>query len=517
MYDLLTEPVFPVEGASAPALSLPGVLANLSAGREITFNGLAAYQRQAWFCFLVQLGALALTGAERATPPEDEPGWRDLLAALAGDGADTAFTLVVEDRTRPAFLQPPIRSSDAWSKFRGPITEPDSIDILVLAKNHDVKMQRGTDAAPHHWVYALLNLQTLQGFLGRGNYGVARMNGGFSSRVFTDRVDGPGWAVRFRRDLSLLIRTRAAILKRYEDYYQEHGGIGLVWLEPWDAEHSITLKQLDPYFIEICRRVRLVAVDGKTGAMTRPSESARIEAAETKGVLGDPWAPLDTKKETALTIGAGGFDYRRIVQILTDAVGLPPSLRVSSGHPDGELDLQFSVLVRGQGRTDGLHTRSIPVPRNIADRLADPEFNEQAKYLSAQMLDDVGKFAALALRTGLRVYLQGAPDNIDFTDERVQPFTQAFDHAMDNGFLDQFWRRIEVKGGDEEAAHTAWQRWLAQVTTHYFNEGLAGLPSPTERRERARVAADNIFHAMLQKNLPMAFAAQSARKEESIA
>src|SRR5690606_33080057 len=129
-------------------------------------------------------------------------------------------------------------------------------------------------------------------------------NGGFSSRVFIDRVNGPGWAARFRRDLSMLIEKRTGLLQRYAPYYQECGGLGLVWLEAWDEESPITLDHLDPYFIEICRRIRLVTKDGGIGAMTRPSESARIEAAEAKGVLGDPWAPLDTRNGTAITVGA---------------------------------------------------------------------------------------------------------------------------------------------------------------------------------------------------------------------
>src|SRR3546814_8479578 len=61
MHDLLMEPRLPagVDGREV-RLSLPGVLARLSVGDIDAFPGLAAHQRQAWFHFLVQLGAVAL-------------------------------------------------------------------------------------------------------------------------------------------------------------------------------------------------------------------------------------------------------------------------------------------------------------------------------------------------------------------------------------------------------------------------------------------------------------------------
>lgn len=513
MHDLLREPVIPVEGADAPALSLPAVLAALSAGREISFPGLAAHQRQAWFCFLVQLGAMALVRAASTDAPDDEAAWRDLIAALAGDDADTAFALIVDDISRPAFLQSPIRSPQAWEKFRGPIDEPDAIDILIVAKNHEVKSERIAFAAPHHWVYALLTLQTQQGFLGRGNYGIARMNGGFSSRAFVDRMAGPGWAARFRRDLALLVKQHASSRKWNEHYYK--GDIGLLWLEPWDEEKSLSLEQLDPYFIEICRRVRLVTHDGKTGAMLRPSETARISAAAAKGVLGDPWAPVDTEAGTAFTIGSAGFDYRRIVQILTDRAGLPMSMQrdADDDDPDRELDIQFSVLVRGQGRTDGLHERVISVSHSLANRLSDEDMSERLKRRSGRMLEDVGKSASPALRTGLRAYLQGAPADIDFKDERVGPISQAFDRDVDAGFLDWLWKQADADDGD--AVEADWQSWLAQTAQARFRQGLEQLPVPSQRREKARVAAENLFYSMIRKNLPKASLKQASHKQSN--
>lgn len=508
MHDLLCDRILPIHQEDAAGATLPEVLAALSAGRHIVFPGLAAYQRQSWFCFLVQLSALAMSAAGRPTPPGDAAGWHELLAALAGTDADTAFALVVEDVSRPALLQPPVRNAAAWAKYRGPIAYPDSIDLLITAKNHDLKLERMGRPAPHHWLYALVNLQTMQGFLGRGNYGIARMNGGFSSRAFADRMAGPGWAPRFRRALHMLLAQRNNLLRDYADYFQSSGGLGLVWLEPWDDNQVIGLDRLDPYFIEICRRLRLIVSHGAVGAMVRPSEGPRLNGAAAKGVLGDPWAPVDSAAGTAVTVGAGGFDYRRIVDLLTDRGGLPRSLRAEAGDPDQALDLQFSVLVRGQGRTDGLHERVVPISRSLADRLADEGMSLRLRHLSQTMLNDVGKGAAQALRTGLRAYLQGGPDKIAFDDDRVRPFAEAFDQDVDGAFLCNLFRRAEA-AGDGAAETEAWFDWLRRRATHHFERGLAQLPVPSQRRERARAAAERSFHGRLRNALPRAAGAAS--------
>ena len=60
---------------------------------------------------------------------------------------------------------------------------PDDLDVLVTSKNHDLKQTMALDCAVEDWIFALVNLQTMAGFLGSGNYGIARMNGGFSARV----------------------------------------------------------------------------------------------------------------------------------------------------------------------------------------------------------------------------------------------------------------------------------------------------------------------------------------------
>ncbi|PWR18800.1 type I-E CRISPR-associated protein Cse1/CasA [Zavarzinia compransoris] len=497
MFDLLREPLLPVSGGGRDRETLPGVLARLSAGEDLGFPGLAAHQRQSWFCFLVQLAALALTAAGRGDAPDTEAGWLVLLEALAGEEADTAFALVAPP-ARPAFLQPPVRAA-ALAKFRGPVLAADAIDILIVAKNHDLKLERVTGGEAHHWAYALVNLQTMQGFLGRGNYGIARMNGGFSARVLAGRQEGGGWALRFRHDLRLLLATRGRLLAAM-NFYRESGGLALLWLEPWDEEEAIPVQGLDPYFIEICRRVRLVEQGGRIGALLRPSETARLAAAAFKGALGDPWAPVDSVAGTAFTVPAAGLDHQRIVKILTDRRGLPVALKPYPGEGEGNLDLHFTVLVRGQGRTDGLHERVVPIPRVVADGLEDEEMSH---YLAARA-DEMQKDAAAALaalRLGLRIYLQGAPETLKQDDDRPHVQAEGLGRAVDRHFLDHLWAQVAPGDGVPDP-HRAWLDWLRQAAIHWFKAGLSALPPPVNRREKAHFAALNVFHSRLNKALP---------------
>ena len=62
MHDLLTCPIVPVvHGGDDGFVTLPALYAKLVGDAVDSFPGLAAHQAQAWYQFLVQLGATACT------------------------------------------------------------------------------------------------------------------------------------------------------------------------------------------------------------------------------------------------------------------------------------------------------------------------------------------------------------------------------------------------------------------------------------------------------------------------
>ncbi len=512
---LLSDATFPITLSTGEVsyLTLPGVLATLSETDIVSFDGLAAHQRQAWFQFLTQLAAIALHNEGVAEAPASTEVWDRLLRKLA---PAPAWSLLVEDLTEPAFLQPPVRKGGL--KAYSPLAEtPDALDILVTAKNHDLKSFRFRTPEPHHWVFALLNLQTLQGFLGAGNYGIARMNGGFASRPLVDIVEGPpSWGGRFRRGVDILLNKRHEILTANEDYFRDRDGLALLWVEPWDDEVSLPLTDLDPYFVEICRRIRLVreTEDGPLVAYGRTSKVARVAAKQAAGNLGDPWIPITADNNaTALTVGAGGFHYRKVADILFDPKKFQLRAALDPRPEDrlGALQVHFAVLVRGQGKTDGLYERFVAATKHGAlKRLKVPEERKVLHEISQQMIiKDIDKGAMLAHKMGLLILLQGGKDDEqpDFRDRRAGAWLDLLDRRIDEMFFDHLWAQAEAEfdGDDEQqhAAQRAWQVALGAETERVFAVAVDQLPSPLMRRERARARAHQVFFGILRKALPM--------------
>ncbi len=511
MHDLLTCPIIPVvRDGNGGSATLPALYAGLVGDAIDSFPGLAAHQAQAWYQFLAQLGAIALHEGGRESLPTDMDEWHGLIAALTPECATTAWCLAVSDPTKPAFLQPP---TTRIGNFKEYAHTPDRLDVLVTAKNHDRKQAQADGGAPHHWLYALLTLQTAQGYSGRGNPGIARMNGGLSSRVLVDRRPGPRWGPRVCRAIRMLLARREDVLKRAgDDLFRRRGGLALTWLTPWDDDGQIGLDELDPYFIEVCRRIRLdVGRNGGLRAVGRPSNHTRVDAQALKGNLADPWVPVDRVREDApaLTVGAGGFDYRLAQRILLQHREFlsPLALKDLCGERDRNSEIHMAVLVRGQGKTEGLHERTIPLPYSIVAQLAvepDPDDDDDPVPLAALskgMVDRVGE-ARTVLRRAVLVYLQG-PEKPNFQDKSADPITARYDRAID----ERFFKFLFGPGTTEqrfEVAERDWQKVLREQAERLAREAWAAA-APSTRREKARAASEAVFYGGLRKCLPDAF------------
>ncbi|MCA8929419.1 MAG: type I-E CRISPR-associated protein Cse1/CasA [Alphaproteobacteria bacterium] len=512
MHDLLTCPFVPIERSDGrDSVSLPQLYAELVADRIEAFPGLGAHQAQAWYQFLAQVGALALLRADwDGAPPGDAETWRTLLAGLTPDCADTAWSLVVADPTRPALLQPP---TQVFDRFKPLAETPDGIDLPVTAKNHDRKQAVAIGNAPHHWLYALVTLQTQQGYSGRGGFGVARMNGGLSARVLVDRRQSRRWGPRVGRAIAMLLQRRVEVFERgdYGVFANDNEGLALAWLVPWDAEQPLGTRALDPYFVEICRRIRLTAdAEGRIAALGRPSEKARVDAAAFSGNLGDPWVPVEPGNGKALTVSANGFDYRLAHRILLASdFQAPLALKDLPGERDRDSEIHMAVLVRGQGKTEGLHERVIKLPSRIAAALSPEDEDDEddtdrltLRQVSKHMVEQAGD-ARRVLRQAMIVYWQG-PEQPDFQSKCADPVTQRLDRHLDERFFDVLFEGNR-DGLDARATETAWQRFLVQAALDLAGEVWAGSAAPTVRREKARAASEAVLWGGLRRHLTLAF------------
>jgi len=273
--------------------------------------------------FLVQLAALALHRAGASQLPQTEQEWAEALRGLTPDfPEDDPWCLVVDDRSKPAFLQPPV---PAAVTLKTQISTPYALDLLITSRNHDLKQDVARKAEAQDWVLALMSLQTGEGYGGAGNYGIARMNGGSSLRSMFGLAPLPGHQTKMNllrpgpwlcRDVTVLLATRETQWNEQAFHgFPRAGGLGLTWTAPWEEGKQLDLGDLDLWFIEVCRRVRLKDENGQISAQSGTSASAGISAKQFNGAIGDPWAPVHVTEGKSFALAGGNFDYSILVKI----------------------------------------------------------------------------------------------------------------------------------------------------------------------------------------------------------
>lgn len=502
-HDLLSEPLITVRplGGEPIGASLPGVLARLGAGEEIDFARLQAHQHHAWHAFLVQLAALVAHRRRSDDLDLSEEAWRDALLDLAGNSGAAAFHLRVDDVSKPAFFQNPVPEGDL-AGFKDPRVHPDDMDILLVSRNHDVKTERIARPEPEQWMYVLVTLQTMQGFLGRGNYGIARMNGGFASRPCVGLAPSLAWPDRFARDVHVWMETRGKLTDVYG--YPERGGLDLLWLTPWDGEKESTrpLTDCDPFFIEVCRRIRLVRNSrGQLECWRTNTKGPFLDAKDAKGDTGDIWTPVDSSGK-GLTVPASGFDYDRLSRVLLSSeYRRRPALDVRK--EDGpEPVLLAEVLVRGQGQTEGYHRRVIQMPRWIRSRIFDDEERFQLGELARARVTRAGDARRKVLHRALCSLLQGGKDKLDFREPHTAPWTERFDREVDAVFFEDLWDAAEME--DRDARHQ-WDRRLFELAREQLEHAVGAAPKTGATGWKAESRARLFFHALAHKHLEHAF------------
>jgi len=227
--------------------------------------------------------------------------------------------------------------------------------------------------------------------------------------------------------------------------------------------------------------------------------SARLEAKDLHGVTGDPWTPVNKTEHKALTIDSSGFHYRRLQEILfggdyeRGACQLP-----QDGDPDEGVCIRATALARGQGQTNGLHERTVQVPRARSILKLGPE-RERAAARSNQRVKDVATVRAKALRPALLTLLQGARENPDWTDERPGKWLQDFQRRVDSAFFPLLWKSMNMS---DEDAQRDWHEELRGLGWSVLLAAEKSLPVPGARRYRALAVAERIYVGAILNNFP---------------
>jgi CRISPR system Cascade subunit CasA len=473
--DLLNDPLIET---NAGWVSLPGLFASMARGEVQRFAALRPHQRPAWHMFTVQLAVLALDAVGLREVPEAEDGWRAALRALTPQFANDAPWHLIGDPRQPAFLQSPDPGGLKWTE----VATPDALDMLITSRNHDVKREIARHATPQDWIFALVSLQTMEGFGGAGNYGIARMNGGSSSRVLLGlapasgsgaEIDTSAW---WRRDVVALLANRAGA-----------SGKALVWLEPWPEGHSLDLGSLDPLFIEVCRPVRLVQPESQIAALRSTSKAARIAGKDAKGNTGDPWAPIHIADGKSLTLGERDFNHEFLVSLMFSAAPewhLPLLAREHAQENAIPMMIVAEAFSRGNSKTDGFKSRLIPVPKAMVDMGL---FGQKSVAVAAELLKDIAQID-LALRNALALVAAGGVREKVAKPHyaRSRPARDAFNRWVEMHFFDNLWKMATAKTDDDfRPLRLYFLEGMAKIARFEFRAALPSVPCASMMRPKA--------------------------------
>lgn len=490
--NLLQDPILTI--SRGVKVSLPELLAAMVREEVRDFPALRPHQRPAWHMFLVQLSALALWTAGREELPMDAADWKADLSGLTPNHADDEpWRLVVADQNKPAFLQPPVPKNLKWS----PIKTPDALDMLITSRNHDLKQNVARQAEPEDWVFALVSLQTSEGYGGSGNQGIARMNGGSSSRPMLGlapsqaenlTVNASAW---WARDVRQLIKARKA---NNESGPCVAGGDALLWCLDWPENRQLNLRDLDPWFIEVCRRIRLTDAGGVISAQRSTSKATRVDAKMAKGMVGDPWAPVH-KEGKSFTL-TQGYNYKTLDDLLFSGDWQPPLLAQLGAGETIDMLLIAEGISRGNSKTEGFHSRVIPLPKK-----AELFSSKDAARISKAQIEEIGKFDQ-ALRNALSLVAAGGDQEAQRKYfAHTNPARERFDHAANQLFFTYLWRRVEAATvSDHESsakAKTAFIANLREKAEAELKAALPAMPCTAIRRPRAEARAWRAFYGAI--------------------
>ncbi len=526
MPNILTERLIRVDlsDGSRVDASLPEVYAALMADRVEAFPALRPHQRHSWHAFLVQLGAMAVREAGLAKLPDNADEWRRIIRGLTPEWPDDEpWQLVVDDITEPAFMQPPASSVERAADFKNTVETPDELDMLVTSKNHDVKQAVASQVNVDDWVYALVTLQTMEGYGGRYNYGISRMPSGYGNRPAFSLAPSVRPGLHVQHDLVALLGHRQAML---DEYPLSDSGLRLLWVIPWDGgkAQSRVLTDMDPYYIEVCRRIRLRVAAGRIVAARASSDAKRM--VDVKGMTGDPWAPAGTNPNPRGTppafLGPRKFGYERVVDGMFSENWKRPLLfrpETSGTGGDEEMQLVARGMVRGEGGTEGYHERIVPLRHRTLRVFGRPGDPKQLEDIARERIQQVGTVKNI-LRHAVATF--AAKGNSDFGAHRngkpspndlAQPQANRLDEIVDGKFFDDLQDEFEAEESERDAIRKRWlmngDDGVIDEARKIMNAAQNSLPCPSVQRFRARVNADRVFWGRMRGNDGLAFLFES--------
>jgi CRISPR system Cascade subunit CasA len=237
-----------------------------------------------------------------------------------------------------------------------------------------------------------------------------------------------------------------------------------------------------------------------------PAKASRIEAKALKGNVGDAWMPIDQNKEAALTPGPAGLTPELLRRLLfADQIQLTPLQRPLPDR-SGPIWFTISVLVRGQGTTEGFHSEAIRIPSQARRRLFG---NAQERDMLAELgktgINDAGVMQNRVLKPALFSYAEGAPEQLKFDRDAVTGWWEIVARRFTDLWRDAYfpWLWEAAEHGDEAVARRTWTEILRQHAVLELRHTMDEWPAHTGRYYRVRTRAESLFYGALYRQFPL--------------
>ena len=525
MLNILTKRLIRMDTAGGTVeATLPEVYAALMDDKVDAFPALRPHQRHAWHAFLVQLGAMALHRTGLSQPPAAAAEWCKLIRSLTPDYQnDEPWQLVVEDITKPAFMQPPASAASKRKEYK-PVKTLDGLDVLIASTNHHLKWTILSSVEVNDLIFALISLQTMGWYSKAGRYGnyyhISRVNSNFGNRPALSLTPSMRQGIHVRRDIEALLECRDLLLNEYPDYPRDDG-VRLLWVKTWDGTKSLPISELDIFYIEICHRIRLGdSPDRLINAVRAPSTAARVEAKALNGVTGDPWTPINRKESKSLTLAPSGFTYKTIAECLSSHWKHPPLVALTAAERSSPQDMVLVArgMVRGQGKTEGYHERIVPFNERVVRVFGRPGGIQMLGDIARERIKQIGVVES-ALRDAVATFAVQGKDIRELLlsqrrrlREAAIPWSNKLDEIVDRQFFDALQYEFQADGPDKRQRIR--KQWLMNekdgVVDHAWQilrNAEDSVPCPAIQRYRARVRADSVFNSRIRgpSGLPFLF------------
>ena len=164
--------------------------------------------------------------------------------------------------------------------------------------------------------------------------------------------------------------------------------------------------------------------------------------------------------------------------------------------------------MRGQGKTEGLHERRIPVSKATRRFFGRHVASDEAAHVASERVEDAGRFAERVLYPALLALYTAAPSanerkrDDDTAKNRVRRALDRFDDAVDATFfidLDAELRHIDDAKA-RQAARATWLLALCERGRAVLARAAAAAPSAAMRHYRTRVRARRRFESAFSRH-----------------